>query len=62
MDAFAADSSMTVWNAATMGLVMSLANPHSAKSDVMRMNVTRYFRGTTGCLPAVDETDFMVWI
>lgn len=39
---------MTVWNAATIGFVMSFANPHIAKSVVMRMNVRIYFFGTSG--------------
>ena len=47
-DALAADSSITVWNAATMGFVMSLAKPHRANNDVIRMKVKRYFFDTKG--------------
>ena len=39
---------MMVWKAATIGLVMSLANPHRANNDVMSMNVKRYFFDTKG--------------
>ena len=46
-DAFAAGSSISVWNAATMGLVISLAKPHSANSEVMAMKGRRYFFSTS---------------
>ena len=47
-EAFATEISMMVWKAATIGLVMSLANPHRANNDVMSMNVKRYFFDTKG--------------
>ena len=46
-EALAAGSSISVWKAATMGLVMSLANPHSANSTVMTTNGSRYFFSTS---------------
>ena len=39
---------MTVWNAATIGFVMSLAKPQRANNDVIRINVNKYFLGTNG--------------
>jgi hypothetical protein len=35
-------------NAATIGLVMSFANPHKGNNKVTRMNGTNMARGTTG--------------
>ena len=35
------DNSMRVWKAATMGLVISLANPHKANKEVTKINERR---------------------
>ena len=41
------ESSSTRLNAATMGLVMSLANPHNANKEVIRIKGSNSFLGTS---------------